>query len=107
MEAGGTQKERGFCLEWSQGTSYWVTMPQQGWARHLCLHVASSPSCSRMFRILQGGYLCPEEEARFGAISRGTAELAPKARSPESKAQGLAAECNLAPEGLGLKCPSC
>lgn len=53
---------------------------------------AKASSFFRMFRILQGGYIYPEEEARFGAIPRETVEVAPKSRSSESKASGLAPE---------------
>lgn len=56
------------------------------------------PSFFRMFRILQGGYIYPEEEPRFGAIPRGMAEvdLNPGLPRPQALFQS-----NLAQHGWG------
>lgn len=57
-----------------------------------------------MFRILQGGYFCPEEEAKFGDVPRETAELASKPKSSESKAQAMCG-VSLRPGRPGIKVP--
>lgn len=74
-----------------QPPSYWMRTTPIGLGKAFRLQ-RPLPSFFRMFRILQGGYIYPEEEARFGAIPRETVEVAPKSRSSESKAPGLAPE---------------